>query len=100
MKNGTSEGFATLLFSMGGLPELEYREVDKALWSLNGTQLNIASNNIQFINVSHPEFDQLLNLQQQFPKSVKESVNVLELTKSHMKIQSEQHDEGYTCLKK
>lgn len=55
MKNGTSVGNADLLFSMGGMPTLKYKEVDTALWRLQGNQLQFVSNNIQFINVSHPE---------------------------------------------
>ena len=99
MKNGTSAGNADLLFSMGGMPELKYKEVDTALWSLEGNQLKFVSNNIQFINVSHPELEQLLNLQQLFPKRVNESVKVLGLSKKYIKIQSQQHNDVYTCLK-
>lgn len=99
MKNGTSEGFATLFFSMGGLPELKYREIDKATWRLEGEQLHIQSNSIQFINESHPEFEQLLNLQQQFPKSVNESVKIVGLTKYTIKLQSKQHNDVYSCVK-
>ena len=99
MKNGTSAGNADLLFSMGGMPELKYREADTALWTLKGDQLQFVSNNIQFINESHPELEQLLNLKQLFPKSVNESVKVLELTKKQIKIQSKQHNDAYSCLK-
>ena len=99
MKNGTSTGNADLVFSMEGMPELKYKEVDTALWSLKGNQLQFVSNNIQFINVSHPELEQLLNLQQLFPKRVNESVKVLGLSKKYIKIQSQQHNDVYTCLK-
>ena len=64
MKNGSSTGNGTLLFSMGGMPELKYREADTALWGIKGDQLQFFSNNIQFINESHPELEQLLNLKQ------------------------------------
>lgn len=99
INNGTSVGNATLLFAMGGMPQLQYKEADTALWSLKGDQLQFVSNNIQFINVSHPELEQLLNLKQLFPKSVNETVKVLELSKKHIKIQSKQHNDAYTCLK-
>jgi len=99
INNGTSVGNATLLFAMGGMPELQYKEADTALWSLKGDQLQFVSNNIQFTNVSHPELEQLLNLKQLFPKSINEAVKVLELSQKHIKIQSKQHHDAYTCLK-
>lgn len=97
--NGTSNGNASLLFTINGLPPLVYQEVDTALWQIEGEYLTISSNNISFSNVSHPEFEALLNLQQHFPKSVNEKVKILKLTKKSLAVQSKNHSDVFNCGK-
>lgn len=99
MKNGTSQGFATLLVSMGGLPELIYKEVDESLWTVKDNELNLTTKKIQFINVNNPDVEKLLNLQQLFPKKINESVIIIELTKHLIKIKPKKDSGVYQCSK-
>ena len=99
MENGTSQGFATLLVSMGGLPELIYKEIDESLWTVKDNELNITTKNIQFINVNNPDVEKLLDLQQLFPKKVNESVKIIELTKNLIKIKPNKDSGVYQCSK-
>jgi len=98
-KNGTSTGEATLTFSMAALPPLIYQEVDTALWTLDRDNLTISSDNIQFSNMSHPEYEALLNLQQHFPRHVNETLKVTQLTKLALTLFSERYNDVYHCVR-
>tara|TARA_R110001583_G_scaffold28634_3_gene101290 strand:- start:6336 stop:6842 length:507 start_codon:yes stop_codon:yes gene_type:complete len=99
VKNGTSNGVGALLFKVGGMPELKYSATDSSTWTLEGDNLTIKSNDINFKNVSHPELEALLNLKQILPTTINESGKILELSKTNLKVKSTSYGEVYSCLK-
>lgn len=98
-KDGTSSGVGALLFKIGGMPELKYNVIDNSTWQLKGDSLTIKSQDIKFINVSHPELDNFLNLKTILPKSINESGIILELSKVNLKVKSTSYGEVYSCTK-
>jgi len=99
MKNKTSVGKGDLFFTMGGLPPFAYKESDSSLWDLQGNLLTLQSTAIGFVNISHPELEQVLNLQQLFPKHIKETVEVVSVSAQQIKVASSSHGKAYTCDK-
>lgn len=98
-KNGTNQGKGTILFSLIGLPELKYQETDTGTWALQENELKVVSTSLQFKNISHPELDQFLNLQNNLPRKINEILDIVKLTKETMTVQSKRHNKTYTCKK-
>lgn len=98
-KNGKSNGMGTVIFNIEGLPPLEYAVTDNSTWKIEGESLMMSSTEINFVNVSFPELDNLLNLKQILPKSINESAQLLELTDANIKVKSASTGGIYTCSK-
>ena len=97
--NGTSSGAGDVFFTVPGFPELQYKALNKATWSLKGNQLSMESTDISFTNVNNPQLDKLLNLKQILPASINESGTILALSKDKVTVKSEAYSDSYTCLK-
>lgn len=96
-KNGKSAGKGNLLLSLDGMPGFKYDISDVSSWSLKGKTLTMTSNEMTFKNISHPQFDQLLNLQALFPKKVNESSTILVLNKTTLKVDAKSSSSHVTC---
>lgn len=96
-KNGKSAGKGNLLLSLQGMPGFKYNISDVSTWSLKDKTLTMTSNEMTFKNISHPQFDQLLNLQALFPKKVNESATILVLNKTTLKVDTKSSSSHITC---
>lgn len=98
-ENGQSHGAGTVLFNITGLPPLEFRATDNSTWKIKNGSLIMSSTEMKFVNVSHPELDSLLNLEQILPTKINESAQILELTKTTIKVKADLNGGIYTCSK-
>ena len=99
MANGTSTGNGNLFLSILGMPKIEYRLVDEAKWAIKSDQLFFSSSNFSLKNISHPEFEQMLNINALIPKKINDSVKILKLTKTELQVQSKKDNRKYSCSK-
>lgn len=96
-RTGKSKGYASLLFNVANLPELEYSLNDNSAWEVKGSNLIITSTDITSVNVSHPELDKFFNLKQLIPTTIDESSTIVTLTKNNLKVKSDTTGHIYSC---
>lgn len=97
IRNGKSNGFGVLKFKAPDVPEMEYSFADSSDWELKGGYLIETSTEIKLVNVSHPEFDKVFNLESLFPQNVSESSKVLVLNENILRLKSETDGMEYSC---
>lgn len=97
---GKASGFGTLAFNVPNFSEVQYTLADNSSWKVTGNQLVLSSTDVRVIKVSHPEFEQLLNLKQFIPKQINESVTILKLSQTSVDVRSEVDGKTYTCTKR
>ncbi|MDA7747041.1 hypothetical protein N8878_06905 [Psychromonas sp.] len=98
-ENGKSKGFGTLLFYIPNMPVIKYKATDSSSWSIKNDQLIMSSDEIKFVNVSHPQLDQFLNLKTILPQTINESGQIVELSKSTLKVKSNSYADIHSCSK-
>ncbi|KEI71422.1 hypothetical protein [Endozoicomonas elysicola] len=98
VRNGTlnSIGSMNIQFSPE-LPEIFYTITSHGTWSLDDGYLitNYAKTKIK--NITHPEFDEIININDLFPESVSESSKIVSLSNTTLSLQSESSGEYITC---
>lgn len=99
IRNGKSNGFGILKFKAPDIPEMEYSMADSSSWELDNGYLIETTTEIKLVNISHPEFDELLNLESMFPQNISESSEILVLNNSLLKVKSETDGTIYSCNK-
>ena len=99
MANGTSTGNGNLFLSVLGMPEIEYRLVDEAKWAIKSDQLFFSSSNFSLKNISNPEFEQMVNINELIPKKINDSVKILKLTQTELQVQSKRDNRIFGCSK-
>ena len=99
MANGSSTGKGQFFLSVLGIPEIEYRLVDEAKWAIKLDDLFFSSSNFSLKNMSHPEFEQMLNISALMPKKITDSVKILKLTKTQLQVQSKKDNRKFSCVK-
>jgi len=99
IRNGRSNGFGILKLKAQDIPEMEYSIADSSSWEIvNGYLIKITAE-IKLVNISHPGFDELLNLESMFPQNISESSEILFLNNSLLKVKSETNGTVYSCNK-
>lgn len=99
VRNGKSNGFGSFKFKAPDIPEMEYSIADSSNWELNNGYLIETTTEIKLVNISHPEFDDLLNLESMFPQNLSESSEILVLNDSLLKTKSESDGTIISCNK-
>lgn len=94
---GKSTGTGHLLLMLDSMPGFKYKINDSSTWSLKGDVLTMTSEQMEFNNISHPQFDELLNLQTLFPKKVNEASTILVLNESTLKVDAKSSLEDINC---
>ncbi|MAC45925.1 MAG: hypothetical protein CMI12_03605 [Oceanospirillum sp.] len=99
--NNRSSTRATLkLQASSAYPEIEYSVTGNATWKVSNGFLVSTFTNVKVVNISHPEFDYILNIQDMFPKKVSESAEVIELSQSKLILRSQTYGTVYRCDRK
>ena len=98
VRNGRSNSFGTLKAKFAEeLPEIEYSIGATGTWEILDGYLVDTLTDIKVVNISHPEFDSVFNLQDFFPTNISFSSEVIELTKSKLTLKSESDESIYEC---
>ena len=98
VRNGRSKSFGTLKAKFTEeLPEIEYSIAATGTWEIIDGYLVDTLTDIKVVNLTHPEFDSIFNLQDLFPTNISFSSEVIELTKSKLTLKSETDDSIYEC---
>jgi hypothetical protein len=99
VRNGKSNSFGTLIFKAGHALEMEYSLATSTNWEYQSGYLIETSTEIKLVNLSHPEFDEVFNLERLFPQNVSESSEVLVLNNNLLTLKSESDGTVYSCNK-
>ena len=99
VRNGKANGFGTIIFKAPELPEMEYSMAGSSHWEYENGYLIETTTEIKLVNVSHPEFDEVFNLESMFPQNISESSEILVLNNSVLKLKSESDGTVYSCDK-
>lgn len=99
VRNGKSNGFGTIIFKAPELPEMEYSIAASSNWEYKSGYLIETTTEIKLVNISHPEFDEVFNLESMFPQNISESSEILVLNNSELKLKSESDGMVYSCDK-
>ncbi|MDN3391937.1 hypothetical protein [Pseudoalteromonas sp. APC 3691] len=101
VRNGRSNSFGIMKAKFAPeLPEIEYSLAGSATWNIDNGYLVTTLDDIKVVNLSHPELDKIINLQDMFPKNLSESSKILELSTSKLSLKSESDGTVYHCTKK
>ncbi|WP_299203157.1 hypothetical protein [uncultured Amphritea sp.] len=98
--DGRASGSGTLLLRMQNFPQMEYSLSNRSTWVVKAGSLILSSAEFKLVNRSHPELDQILNLESLFPQNVRESSTILELTQSTLVARSDSYGGVYSCSKR
>jgi hypothetical protein len=99
LRNGKSNGLGVVLFNIPNFPKLEYSLSDSSNWKIKDDNLILSSTELQLKNKNYPELEKILNLRSLVPKKINESVKILELTKTKLKVWSRTDGGIHTCSK-
>jgi hypothetical protein len=99
VRNGKSNGFGTIIFKAPGLPEMEYSMAGSSNWGYQNGYLIETTTEIKLVNLSHPEFDEVFNLESMFPQNISESSEILVLNNTLLTLKSESDGTVYSCDK-
>jgi len=99
VRNGKANGFGTLTFKAPELPEMEYSMAGSSNWEYQNGYLIETSTEIKLVNLSHPEFGEVFNLESMFPQNISEASEVLVLNNTTLKLKSESDGTVYSCDK-
>ncbi|MCE2596454.1 hypothetical protein K6Y31_16785 [Motilimonas cestriensis] len=79
------------------LPEIEYAVNSKASWKVEQGYLVTTLTDVSVVNLTDPEFDDIVNPQQLFPVNVSESLQILAISSSSMVLKSAAAGQEYRC---
>jgi hypothetical protein len=100
VRNGKLNSFGTLQLNYPEIPEIQYSYADSGSWEINDGYLISTTSEVKLVNISHPELDKVLNLEDMFPQNISESSQILKLTKTELSLKDESDGEIYNCSKK
>lgn len=100
VRNGASNSFGIMKIRYTSeSPEIEYSIASTDTWKIQGKYLIQTMTDVKIVNVSHPEIDDVFNLQEMFPTNISESSEILKLTATELILDSESGLGLYTCSK-
>lgn len=100
IRNGKSNSFGTMTFQSKDTPAITYSVVANGTWEINRNFLISTYTNLKFVNLTHPELDKIINLQDFFPENVSDSAEIIELSDNILSVKSESNGQRIHCTKK
>lgn len=98
--DGTADASGRLRLKTAQLPEMEYSISSRSEWEISDGHLVETSNDIDVVNLSHPHFDRLFNLQSMIPENATETSEILVLDDSRLRTQSEKYGTITDCARR
>lgn len=99
VRNGKSNSYGTLILKALDFPEIEYSVMTSANWEYKNGYLIETSTEIKLVNISHPGFDEVFNLESVLPQNINESSEVLVLNNTLLTLKSEIDGTVVSCEK-
>lgn len=101
IRNGSSNSFGTMTFKPQEQSEMEveYSISSSGNWEYQDGYLIETVKEMKIVNLSHPELDEILNLENILPQNISESSEVLLLNGTTLKLKSESNGEIISCNK-
>lgn len=81
------------------MPEISYSLAATGHWEMADDALVVTASEVRIVNLSHPEFDRLLDLQEMMPEGISESMAIVELSAADLILRSETDGRLYNCRK-
>lgn len=81
-------------------PEMQYSLAGSANWKVSEDALVTTFTDLKIVNVSHPGFDKIMNLQSLFPKNTSYTSRILELSASKLSLKVPAVEQSYHCTRK
>lgn len=94
-----SSGFLKVKLSPDA-PEMVYSLAGSANWKISEGFLLTTITDLKLVNISHPEFDRIMNLQALLPKNRSDTSRILELSASRLSLKITSVSQVYNCSKK
>jgi hypothetical protein len=98
-KDFKSTGQGIVSFTIPNFTDLDYQLTDNSTWEINNEDIIYTSNDLKLLNISHPEFEKIINLEKLVPKNINESSKIIKLTKSTLSVQAKVDNKIYSCFK-
>ena len=100
LRNGRSNSFGIMKLKISPeFPEIEYSIAGTSSWEITGKYLVQQITDLKIVNLSHPELDSIIKIQDMFPQGISESSEILKLTTHEMILRSESTNDTYKCNK-
>lgn len=98
IRNGKTNSFGTLNVQFTPDSEtIEYSVSMSGSWKIRNGYLITESTESKIVNMSHPELDEIFNLNDFIPQNLSESAKILKITKNKMSLMSETDGSVYHC---
>ena len=81
-------------------PKISYTISGSGTWHLENEYLTTTFKFLKIKNISHPEFDDVINLQDMFPENISRSSKITSLTNTTLSLMSEPDGKTYQCHRK
>jgi hypothetical protein len=95
----TTQGMLTA--TLHGQPiEVQYAVTGKGIWQLQSKKLSIQLKQLEVENVTNPEWEAMLNLQQHIPKKVGGTLDVAKMSADHLQLKAKKLPEFIECDRK
>ncbi len=100
LRNGRVNAFGVMKVKISPeFPEIQYSLAGTATWKLNGKYLIQEATDIKLVNLTHPQLDSIIKMQDMFPSGMSDSSEIIKLTQNEMTLRSESTNEVYKCNK-
>ena len=100
LRNGRSNAFGVMKVKISPeFPEIQYSMAGTATWKLTGKYLILEATDIKLVNLTHPQLESILKMQDMFPSGMSDSSEIMQLTENEMTLRSESTNEIYKCSK-
>jgi hypothetical protein len=97
--NFKATGQGLVSFTIPNFTDLDYKLTDNSTWKLHNDEIIYSSNDLKLVNISHPEFEKIINLEKLVPQTISESSKIIELTKSTLSVRAKADNKIYNCFK-
>lgn len=101
--NGRFNSFGTMTMNIDIESEnisLKYSIAGTGTWDVKNGKLYQTLEDVKLVNLTAPEFDDVLNLSNMFPKNVSESSTITSIDKKSITVKSDIDGSEHTCSKK
>jgi len=101
VRNGKVNSFGNLNVQFApGSETVEYSVSMSGSWKIQNGYLITESSETKIVNISHPELDEIFNLNDFLPQNISDSSKILKITRNEMSLKSETDGSIYNCVRK